>query len=51
LKIPVADIRLLISLIVIDKLSVLLSFYKEIFIPEAVWKELNNHVEINTVLH
>ena len=46
MKILVADTSPLISLIVIDKLPVLITLYSEIFIPNEVWNELNAHLEL-----
>ena len=42
-----ADTSPLISLLLIDKLSVLTKLYTEIYIPQEVWNELNMHLEIN----
>lgn len=46
MKILVADTSPLISLIVIDKLSVLTDLYEEVYLPKKVWDELNAHLEI-----
>ena len=46
MKILVADTSPLISLLLIDKLSVLTTLYAEIYIPLEVWNELNTHLEI-----
>jgi uncharacterized protein len=48
LKILVADTSPLISLIVINKLSVLTDLYEEVYLPKEVWDELNAHLEITT---
>jgi uncharacterized protein len=48
LKILVADTSPLISLIVINKLSVLTDLYEEVYLPKEVWDELNVHLEIAT---
>jgi len=44
--IVVADTGPIISLAVIDKLSILDSLFESVSIPEAVWEELLNYVEI-----
>jgi uncharacterized protein len=44
----VAGTSPLISLIVIDKLPVLITLYEEVYIPNEVWNELNTHLEIGT---
>jgi predicted nucleic acid-binding protein len=41
LKILVADTSPLISLIVINKLSVLTDLYEEVYLAKEVWDELN----------
>lgn len=46
MKILVADTSPLISLLVTNHLFLLFDLYKEIYIPEAVWNELNSHVSI-----
>jgi len=44
--IVVADTGPIISLAVIDKLSILDSLFESISIPEAVWEELLNYIEV-----
>ena len=47
MKILIADTSPLISLIVTNKLPLLFKLYNEIYLPKAVWDELNNHIEIS----
>jgi len=44
--IVVADTGPIISLAVIDKLSILDSLFESVSIPEAVWEELLNYVDV-----
>lgn len=46
MKILIADTSPLISLIVTKNLNILFNLYNEIYLPRAVWNELNNHIEI-----
>ena len=46
MKILIADTSPIISLLVTNQLFILFNFYKEIYIPEAVWGELKSHVSI-----
>jgi len=41
-KVVVADSGVIISLAVIDKISIFESIFKEVYIPEAVWNEINS---------
>jgi predicted nucleic acid-binding protein len=46
LKILIADTSPLISLLVTNNLHILFKLYNQIYLPRAVWNELNSHIEI-----